>query len=73
MNDLDKPEFGTQLAHFGIVHKFTVTDAIRRAWWDDLRDMSRMDFDRACVDLRHNSQWFPKPNEFRKAARKGWT
>lgn len=72
MVDLDKPEFGTQLTHFGVIHKFAVTPAVRLAYWEDLKSMSRADFDRACVELRHTSQWFPKPVEFRKASRKGW-
>jgi len=70
--DIDKPSFSDALKHFGTVHKFTVTDAVRLAWWEDLHDMSRADFDRACIELRRTSAWFPKPFQFRQAARKGW-
>lgn len=73
MVDLDKAEFGMQLTHFGLVHKTNVTPALVRAYWDDLSRMTRLDFDRACAELRRSNQWFPKPSEFFKAARKGWT
>jgi hypothetical protein len=72
VNDLDKAEFGTQLTHFGVIHKFTVTPVVRQSYWEDLKDMSRANFDRACIELRRTSQWFPKPFQFRQAARKGW-
>lgn len=72
MVNSDKAEFVRQLTHFGTVHRFTVTDTVRDGWWEDLQDMSREDFDRACKELRRSSQWFPKPFQFRQAARKGW-
>lgn len=73
MVDLDKPYFTDQLRHFGTVHKVTVTDAMRLAYWEDLRNMEITSFARACSQLRRTSQWMPKPCEFIKAARVGWT
>lgn len=72
MVDLDKPHFSDILQHFGTVHKFTVTDAVRRAYWDDLKDMDRASFVRAVAELRKSAQWMPKPREFWLASRKGW-
>jgi hypothetical protein len=70
--EADKAEFGTQLTHFGAVHKFSVTPTVLRTWWEDLCDMDLTDFRRACKELRKTAPWFPKPHEFRKASRKGW-
>jgi len=72
MVELDKPYFSAILQHFGIVHKFTVTDAVRLAYWEDLRDMDLPAFNRAVTDLRRSAQWMPKPREFWLASRKGW-
>lgn len=72
MNDSDKSNFVTQLQHFCVVHKVAFTDALRNAYWDDLKEMVRYDFDRACTYLRKRAQWMPKPSEFWVARRQGW-
>lgn len=56
----------------GVIHKQNVTQVTVRAYWDVLREMSRVDFDRACVELKRTTQWMPKPVEFFRATRKGW-
>jgi len=72
MVELDKPFFTSELKHFAIVNRIPISSELVREYWSDLSDISLIDFQRACDWLRRTSPFFPKPFEFRKAARKGW-
>jgi hypothetical protein len=72
MVDSDKSNFVTQLTHFSVVHKQPFTDSLRNAYWEDLKEMTRAEFDSACTYLRKHSKWFPKPEAFFAARRQGW-
>lgn len=72
MDKSDHAFFKAEMQHFGTVHRVTIGPTISQAYWDDLKDMSRADFERACKKLRREAQWFPKPSEFREAGRQQW-
>ena len=72
MTDDDKPHFGHCLTHFGVVHQKPVSKDMLRAYWADLKEMSRMEFDTAVAHLKRVAQWMPKPAEFWASRRAGW-
>jgi hypothetical protein len=72
---MDKPDhafFKDELQHFATVHRVTLGPTLLAAYWTDLKDMPRVDFDRACKKLRRDAPWFPKPTEFRAAGKPVW-
>lgn len=73
MVDLDKPYFSSELQHFAVVNRITVSNEMRLAYWEDLSPMSITDFKQASARLRRTAKWFPKPSEFWSARRLGWT
>jgi hypothetical protein len=69
-----RKRFVEVMSHFALVHKQpTPSPALLRAYFEDLKEMSMPDFERAQAVLRRTAQWFPKPAEFIRAARTGWT
>ena len=73
MTDDDRKHFGEQLKHFGQIHKTTVDKPLVQAYWEDLKGMSRNEFDIACLKLRQSSEWFPRPAHFTIAVKRFWT
>lgn len=73
MTDDDYGHFMQSIRHFAVVHKQVPSNELLFAYWEDLKQMARVEFDRVATILRKTSKWMPKPAEFWKESRRGWT
>lgn len=73
MIESDKPAFASAMNDFGVIYNHDITPPLLRVYWEVLKDMKLGDFERAVGVIHRTGEFFPKPSDFIRAERAGWT